>query len=372
MTRLVGSAVGRATTALLDADLALAESVIARRRAGRRAADRPRGALAGAAGPAGAGRHGPADHRHRRCGSAPTWSGWATSPGTWPSSPGCATPSRRSPPSCARRSCRWARSPSGSSRRRAACIASRDLDAGGRARDRRRRHGRPAPRAVHRAARRRVGARHRDGGRRDAVRALLRAVRRPRGLGRAAGRRTWSRASGPTGRASTASASTPRADRTARRSSRSACPARSAPERARPRLGPGRDRHAGRGRLADREGEQLVLAALRQRVRRVRLAAPPAQGPLEQGRRRRSPRRRGGCPGTGWRTASGRRQVKVSRSAPSRSPSRPVWRRTSGASSGRPSSPAQVTDVPTTSPRLPRTTTCRRRSGWNHCPSVKS
>ena len=29
MTRLVGSAVGRATTALLDADLSLAESVIA-------------------------------------------------------------------------------------------------------------------------------------------------------------------------------------------------------------------------------------------------------------------------------------------------------------------------------------------------------
>ena len=43
MTRLVGSAISRATTALLDADLALAESVIAADDAIERAAGRPRG-----------------------------------------------------------------------------------------------------------------------------------------------------------------------------------------------------------------------------------------------------------------------------------------------------------------------------------------
>ena len=114
MTRLVGSAIARATTALLDADLNLAESVITADEAidalQLELEDRAIGVLAlqqpvatdlrivvtglrMSRGPGADGRPGPARGQ--------------AGPAALPRSP-------RSPPSCARPSCRWARSPSGS------------------------------------------------------------------------------------------------------------------------------------------------------------------------------------------------------------------------------------------------------------------
>ena len=120
MTRLVGSAIGRATTALLDADLALAESVIAADEQVDALQRRPRGALPRAARPAGT-------RSPPTCGSS--------SPALRMSADlermgdlarhvaklaRMRYPESAVPPSCARPSWRWARSPSASWRRPAA------------------------------------------------------------------------------------------------------------------------------------------------------------------------------------------------------------------------------------------------------------
>ena len=119
MTRLAGSAMSRATTALLDADVHLAESRHRGRRRARRHPDRARRAVDRPAGPPAAGRHRPAHRRH------------VDADELRPRADGRPRPARRQGrsaalprlapcrPSSARTSCRWARSPSGSSPRRA-------------------------------------------------------------------------------------------------------------------------------------------------------------------------------------------------------------------------------------------------------------
>ncbi len=93
MCGLAGEAMERATQALLQADLALAEQVITDH---ERIADDQRArrrSRVHAAGPAGAGGRRPASHRQRRSRSSPTSTGWAPWPCTSPRSPAAATPS---------------------------------------------------------------------------------------------------------------------------------------------------------------------------------------------------------------------------------------------------------------------------------------
>ena len=68
MTRLAGSAMARATTALLDADLQLAESVIAADERSTRIREELDALVHRPARPPAAGRHRPAHGRHQRCG----------------------------------------------------------------------------------------------------------------------------------------------------------------------------------------------------------------------------------------------------------------------------------------------------------------
>ena len=99
MSGLVGSMMQQASTALLNADRELAESVIEADDEidSINAGDRGRRATELIALQA-AGRHGP-PHGHRGvCASPPRWSAWATSPSTSPRPPGCATPTPRSRP----------------------------------------------------------------------------------------------------------------------------------------------------------------------------------------------------------------------------------------------------------------------------------
>ena len=187
MANTVGSQMSTATTALLDADVALADLVIA----GDEQIDPTRESSRSAAS-----RCWPASSRSPpTCGrsssppgSPATSSAWATSPRTSPRSPGCASRTTRSRRRSARRSSRpgtwprcWSPRPARSSRRttsRRRCELETDDDA----------MDRPAPRAVPPAARRGLVVRHRAGHRHHAARPLLRAIRRPRRLRRAPGR----------------------------------------------------------------------------------------------------------------------------------------------------------------------------------------
>ena len=186
MTRLVGSAVARATTALLDADLALAERVIARRRAGRRPAGRPRGAPSALLA-----RQQPVATDLR---IVVTWLRMSADLERMGDLARHVAklarlryPESAVPPELHATILQMGQVAERIVAKAGSFIASRDLALPG-ARAGRRRDGRAAPRAVHRAPRRPLEARHRDGGRRDPVRPLLRAVRRPCGLGRQAGR----------------------------------------------------------------------------------------------------------------------------------------------------------------------------------------
>ena len=141
MTRLVGSAISRATTALLDADLALAESVIAADEQIDAAADDLEERVARPAGAAAAGRHRPADHRHRAADERRPGAHGRPRPARGQAGP-AALPRVGHPAGAARDDARrWARSPSGSWPRPARCIASRDLTLASELETRRRRHG---------------------------------------------------------------------------------------------------------------------------------------------------------------------------------------------------------------------------------------
>ncbi len=196
MTRLVGSAISRASTALLDADLSLAESVIAADDAINALRDDLDQPVARPAGPPAAGgerpahdRDQPADERRPGADGRP---GPARRPGRAAALPrvggpgGAALDGRRDEPG------RRAAGRQGGQRHR---LAGRRRRAG--AGERRRRDGPPAPRAVHGAARPDVAVRRGGGDRHHADRPLLRAVRRPRGLGRRPGGLPGHRASAP-------------------------------------------------------------------------------------------------------------------------------------------------------------------------------
>ncbi|CAO0828055.1 hypothetical protein SMICM17S_05820 [Streptomyces microflavus] len=112
MARLVGSAIGRATTSMLDADLKLAESVIA----GDQKVDDLQHDLEARA-IALLARQQPVATDLRIVVTSLRMSAdlerWATSPSTWRSWPGCASRSRRSRTTCTPPSWRWGSSPSG-------------------------------------------------------------------------------------------------------------------------------------------------------------------------------------------------------------------------------------------------------------------
>lgn len=109
MARLVGSAIGRATTAILDSDLKLAEAVIeADQKVDNLQHELEARAITLLA------RQQPVATDLRivvtSLRMSATWSVRATWPSTWPSWPGCATRSARCRTTCTRPSWRWASS----------------------------------------------------------------------------------------------------------------------------------------------------------------------------------------------------------------------------------------------------------------------
>ena len=100
MTQLVGDAMGRATRALARRRPAGGRVGDRQRHRHRRAGRRPRGADARRHRPAGTGRRRPAHPRRAPCASARPSSGWATSPSTSPRALDAATPTTPCPRSC--------------------------------------------------------------------------------------------------------------------------------------------------------------------------------------------------------------------------------------------------------------------------------